>query len=148
MMFERYTEGARRALFFARYEVSHLGGRSIESEHLLLGMIREGSVERSLSEQAHVSIEQICQAIVGRLTPHEKLSTSVEIPFSDETKRILKHAAAESQQLGHDFIGPQHLLLGIMREEGCAAAAVLMALGVGIEPVREAARELRPPAST
>src|SRR5436853_96578 len=88
-MFERYTERARRVLFFARYEASQLGSISIETEHLLLGLIREGKgLTSRIFARSHLSLENIRKEIEGRTVFREKVSTSVEIPFSAETKRV------------------------------------------------------------
>jgi ATP-dependent Clp protease ATP-binding subunit ClpA len=93
-MFERYTERARRVLFFARYEASQLGSISIETEHLLLGLIREGKgLTSRIFARSHLSLENIRKEIEGRTVFREKVSTSVEIPFSAETKRVLQFAA-------------------------------------------------------
>jgi len=82
-MFERYTERARRVLFFARYEASQLGSISIETEHLLLGLIREGKgLTSRIFARSHLSLENIRKEIEGRTVFREKVSTSVEIPFS------------------------------------------------------------------
>ncbi len=85
-MFERYTERARRVLFFARYEASQLGSISIETEHLLLGLIREGKgLTSRIFARSHLSLENIRKESEGRTVFREKVSTSVEIPFSAET---------------------------------------------------------------
>src|SRR5436190_2105006 len=110
-MFERYTERARRVLFFARYEASQLGSISIETEHLLLGLIREGKgLTSRIFARSHLSLENIRKDIEGRTVFREKVSTSVEIPFSAETKRVLQYAAEEADRLLHNYIGTQHVL--------------------------------------
>ena len=82
-MFERYTERARRVIFFARYEASQLGSAGIETEHLLLGLIREGKgLTSRLFSKSHLSMEQIRKEVEGRSPYREKVSTSVEIPLS------------------------------------------------------------------
>src|SRR6266513_2584716 len=137
-MFERYTERARRVLFFARYEASQLGSISIETEHLLLGLIREGKGLTSRSfARSHLSLENIRKEIEGRSVFREKVSTSVEIPFSAETKRVLQFAAEEADRLLHNYIGTEHLLLGILREERSVAASILMEKGMRLNTVRE-----------
>ena len=137
-MFERYTERARRVLFFARYEASQLGSVSIETEHLLLGLMREGKGMISrLFGRAHLSIEGIRKEIEGRVVFREKVSTSVEIPFSAETKRVLGYAAEEADRLLHNYIGTEHLLLGILREERSVAASVLRDKGMRLGTVRD-----------
>src|SRR5574341_1267662 len=130
-MFERYTERARRVLFFARYEASQLGSISIETEHLLLGLIREGKgLTSRIFARSHLSLENIRKEIEGRTVFREKVSTSVEIPFSAETKRVLQFAAEEADRLLHNYIGTDHLLLGILREERSVAASILMEKGM------------------
>jgi len=137
-MFERYTERARRALFFARYEASQLGSIAIETEHLLLGLLREGKgVTGRIFGRAHVSFDRIRREIEARVNFHEKISTSVEIPFSAEAKRVLGFAAEEADRLMHNYIGPEHLLLGILREERSVAAAILMEQGMRLHIVRD-----------
>ena len=137
-MFERYTERARRVLFFARYEASQLGSISIETEHLLLGLIREGKgLTSRIFARSHLSLESIRKEIEGRTVFREKVSTSVEIPFSAETKRVLQFAAEEADRLLHNYIGTEHLLLGILREERSVAATILMEKGMRLNAVRE-----------
>jgi hypothetical protein len=137
-MFERYTERARRVLFFARYEASQLGSISIETEHLLLGLIREGKgLTARIFDRAHVSFESVRNEIEGRSVFREKVNTHVEIPFSAEMKRVLGMAAEESDRLLHNYIGTEHLLLGLLREERCVAASILMDKGMRLHTVRE-----------
>jgi ATP-dependent Clp protease ATP-binding subunit ClpC len=137
-MFERYTERARRVLFFARYEATQLGSTSIETEHLLLGLIREGKgLTSRIFARSHLSLESIRKEIEGRTVFREKVQTSVEIPFSAETKRVLQFAAEEADRLLHTYIGTEHLLLGILREERSAAASILYEKGMRLASVRE-----------
>jgi ATP-dependent Clp protease ATP-binding subunit ClpC len=137
-MFERYTERARRVLFFARYEATQLGSTSIETEHLLLGLIREGKgLTSRIFARSHLSLESIRKEIEGRTVFREKVSTSVEIPFSAETKRVLTFAAEEADRLLHTYIGTEHLLLGILREERSVAASILYEKGMRLASVRE-----------
>jgi ATP-dependent Clp protease ATP-binding subunit ClpC len=139
LMFERYTEQARRALFFARYETSQVGGVSIEAEHLLVGLTRErGGLTNRIFEQFHLSPESLRNEVESLNISRDKVSTSVEIPFSGETKRILQHAADEADLLGHRNIGTEHLLLGILREEHSAAATVLIKKGLTARAARDA----------
>jgi ATP-dependent Clp protease ATP-binding subunit ClpC len=137
-MFERYTERARRVLFFARYEATQLGSTQIETEHLLLGLIREGKgLTSRIFQRSHLSLETIRKEIEGRTVFKEKVPTSVEIPFSPETKRVLQYAAEEADRLLHTYIGTEHLLLGILREERSVAAAILSEKGMRLTSVRE-----------
>jgi ATP-dependent Clp protease ATP-binding subunit ClpC len=137
-MFERYTERARRVLFFARYEASQLGSVSIETEHLLLGLIREGKgLTSRIFQRSHLSLEGIRKEIEGRAGFRDKVSTSVEIPFSAETKRVLTFAAEEADRLLHNYIGTEHLLLGLLREERSVAANILIEKGMRLNTVRD-----------
>ena len=136
-MFERYTEKARRVIFFARYEGSQFGSPSIETEHLLLGLLREDKALTNRFLRAHASVESIRKQIEGHTTIREKVSTSVDLPLSNECKRVLAYAAEEAERLGHKHIGTEHLLLGLLREEKCFAAELLKERGVKLAATRE-----------
>src|SRR5213595_4204234 len=136
-MFERYTERARRVIFFARYEASQFGSTTIETEHLLLGLIREDKNLTNRFLRNHSSIESIRKEIEGRTTIREKVSTSIDLPLSNECKRILAYAAEEAERLNHRHIGTEHLLLGILREEKCVAAEILHERGLRLNTIRE-----------
>jgi ATP-dependent Clp protease ATP-binding subunit ClpC len=137
-MFERYTERARRVLFFARYEANQLGSSLIEPEHLLLGLIREGKgLTSRLFARAHVSLDGIRREIEGRSVAREGVATSVEIPFSAETKRALQFAAEEADRLLHNYIGTEHLLLGLLREDRSIAASILTERGIRLDALRD-----------
>jgi hypothetical protein len=145
-MFERYTEAARRVIFFARYEASQFGSTTIEIEHLLLGLIREEKllIRRFLPEPS--ALVNIREQIKAQMEIREKVSTSIDLPLSNECQRILAHAAEEAEQLKHPYIGVEHLLLGILREESSVAAKVLTGLGLDLKGVREeVARTPLPP---
>jgi ATP-dependent Clp protease ATP-binding subunit ClpC len=125
-------------LFFARYEATQLGSTAIETEHLLLGLIREGKgLTSRIFTRSHLSLESIRKEIEGRTVFREKVSTSVDIPFSSETKRVLQFAAEEADRLLHTYIGTEHLLLGLLREERSVAASILYEKGMRLASVRE-----------
>jgi ATP-dependent Clp protease ATP-binding subunit ClpA len=109
-MFERYTEKARRVIFFARYEASQFGSPYIETEHLLLGLLREDKALTNRFLRSHASVESIRKQIEGHTTIREKVSTSVDLPLSNECKRVLAYAAEEAERLSHKHIGTEHLL--------------------------------------
>lgn len=134
-MFERYTEGARRVLFFSRYEASELRCMSIETEHLLLGLLREN---KGVTSRFFAEVRITYDGVREQVHAHdgEPVSTSVEIPFSEETKRVLYAAADESERLKHDYIGTEHLLLGLLHEERSVAGSILSAHGMRIESAR------------
>ena len=98
-MFERYTEKARRVIFFARYEASQFGSPYIETEHLLLGLLREDKALTNRFLRSHGSVESIRKQIEGRTAIREKVSTSVDLPLSQESKRVLAYAAEEAERL-------------------------------------------------
>ncbi len=150
-MFERYTEKARRVIFFARYEASLVGSTEIGDEHLLIGLMRE---DKGLLRQyigGEPSAEAIRAAITASTVVREPTSTSVDLPLSPDAKRILAHAAEEAERLAHQHIGTEHLLLGILREESCLSARLLRDRGVTIQGTRvrvaEAAKEAESGAS-
>src|SRR6201986_548738 len=136
-MFERYTEKARRVIFFARYEASEFGSPYIETEHLLLGLLREDKALTNRFLRSHASVESIRKQIEGHTTIREKVSTSVDLPLSNECKRVLAYAAEEAERLSHKHIGTEHLLLGLLREEKCLAAEILTERGLRLPSIRE-----------
>jgi len=137
-MFERYTEAARRALFFSRYEVSQLGGDSIEPEHILLGLLRGDRTVARILESLRVRSEGIRQEVIQSIAAGEKLTTSVEIPFSAGTKRVLEFTVLEADGEGVSYIGSEHLLMSILRDDKSTAASILMRHGVSLIDVRKA----------
>ncbi|MBI4462014.1 MAG: ATP-dependent Clp protease ATP-binding subunit, partial [Acidobacteria bacterium] len=136
-MFERYTEKGRRVIFFARYEASQYGSPYIETEHLLLGLLREDKALANRFLRAHGSVESIRKQIEARTTIRERISTSAEVPFSEEVKRVLRHAVEEAERMAHKHIGTEHLLLGLLREEKSFAAELLIERGLRLSTVRE-----------
>src|SRR5436309_10049015 len=143
-MFERYTERARRVIFFARYEASQFGSTAIESEHVLLGLVQEDRniIDRFLNIidrflHASLSSESIRAEITARVAIREKVSTSIDIPLSNECKRILAYAAEEAERLNNRFIGTEHLLLGMLREEESLASQILRGHGLDVSAIRQ-----------
>jgi ATP-dependent Clp protease ATP-binding subunit ClpC len=140
-MFERYTEKARRVIFFARYEASQFGSPYIETEHMLLGVLREdrGFTLRFVHGQS--GVEAIRAHIDSATTKGKKVSTSVDLPLSNECKRVLAYAAEEAERLAHKYIETQHLALGLLREEKCFAAQLLKEHGVQLSALRKDAAQ-------
>ena len=136
-MFERYTEKARRVIFFARFEASQYGSRCIETEHLLLGLLREDLKTVRHILPALKSVDNIRQEIESRITRGERFSTAVEVPLSEECKHALKFAAGESANWGHPHVGTEHILMGLLKRPSCLAATVLKAEGIDMASVRE-----------
>jgi uncharacterized protein (TIGR03435 family) len=147
-MFERYTEQARRALFFARYEAFQLGSPYIETEHLLLALFREhDSLTARVFARARLSLEVIRRQVEARTSRHARVSEASEVPFSTEAKRALDYAAQEGERLLHNHIGTEHLLLGLFREEHGMAASILNDLGLRLAAVRDQIVEMGSTAS-
>ncbi|MGA7614572.1 MAG: ATP-dependent Clp protease ATP-binding subunit [Thermoanaerobaculia bacterium] len=137
-MFEKYNEKARRALFFARYEASKLGSRVIESEHILLGVLREGEdIIKEVLSRFNVKPEQIRREVEGDRLFVDRISSSAELPLSEESKKILAYASHEAESMLHQYVGTEHLLIGILRVESCAAARILAGKGLNVYSVRE-----------
>jgi hypothetical protein len=136
-MFERYTEKARRVIFFARFEASQYGSPYIESEHLLLGLVREDhrTVKHLLPELT--SVGYLRQQIEARITRGQRFSTAVEVPLSAECKDALKLAAREAENWGHLHIGTEHLLIGLLQVPTSLAATVLKADEIDLGKVRQ-----------
>ncbi len=132
-MFERFTEGARRVIFFGRFEAAESGSAFVETEHLLLGALRQDNelALRLLGSEAAIA------ALRERISPPRtgnRVSSSVDLPLNPESKRVLAYAAEESQRLGHRHIEIEHLLLGMLREESSRAAQALRA--ASLDPSR------------
>ncbi|MBV9742329.1 MAG: ATP-dependent Clp protease ATP-binding subunit, partial [Acidobacteriia bacterium] len=154
-MFERYTETAKRVIFFARYEASQFGTSEILPEHLLLGILREDkTLTRRILGESPV-VEAIRKRIESEIPRGEKTLTSVDLPVSLASKRILAYAAEEAERLNHKQIAAEHMLAGILREKKTLAAKILTEHGITVERLREeaksreeAARPAAPPPSS
>jgi ATP-dependent Clp protease ATP-binding subunit ClpC len=135
-MFERYTDKARRTIFFSRYEASNEGASWIETEHLLLGLLRE---DRSLRDRLPAgAAEHMRKRIEERVPrPFERKTTPVDLPLSQNSKAALAFADDESKALGHSSIDCGHLLLGILRIETSLAAVLLGEFGIAYGSYRE-----------
>jgi ATP-dependent Clp protease ATP-binding subunit ClpC len=137
-MFEKYNEKARRALFFARYEASKLGSKVIESEHVLLGVLREGEeIIKEIFSRFNVKADDVRREIEGDRIFVERVSSTQELPLSEESKKILAYASHEAESMMHPYVGTEHLLIGILRVEGSVAARILTASGFNLYGVRE-----------
>ena len=136
-MFERFTDRARRVVVLAQEEARDLGHNYIGTEHILLGLIREreGVAARAL-EALGISLDAV------RLQVTEIIGTGTgmpagHIPFTPRAKKVLELSLREALQLGHNYIGTEHILLGLVREGDGVAAQVLVALGADLNRVRQ-----------
>lgn len=136
-MFESYTEKARRTLYFARLEASEFGSPCIESQHLLLGLLRELKALVKLFPKPEVALDLVRKNIEQHSTVRERIPTSIDLPISAECQRILVLASEEAEHMGHKYIGTEHLLLGILREQGSYVARLLNENGLFLDSVRQ-----------
>src|SRR5438552_2178527 len=136
-MFERYTERSRRVIFFARYEALQYGSQVIAPEHILLGLMREDkTISARFFPFRHVlTVDTIRRDVEERIVVRERIPQSTELHLSAGTKQILFYANDESRQLKNRHIGPEHLLLGIVREEKSVAAEILFGYGLRLSDV-------------
>src|SRR3954463_124052 len=138
-MFERYTERSRRVIFFARYEALQYGSQVIAPEHILLGLMREDKTlsARFLPFRHLLTVDTIRRDVEERIVLRDRIPQSSELHLSPATKQILFYANDESRQLKNRHIGPEHLLLGIVREEKSIAAEILFGYGLRLQDIRD-----------
>jgi hypothetical protein len=136
-MFERFTDRARRVVVLAQEEARGLNHDYIGTEHILLGLIheREGVAARALTELG-ISLEGARNQVVAEIG-HGKQAPGGHIPFTPRAKKVLELSLREALQLGHNYIGTEHILLGLIREGEGVAAQVLVTLGASLERVRQ-----------
>jgi heme-degrading monooxygenase HmoA len=144
-MFERYTESARRVLFFARDEVAQLGGRSIEPEHLVLGLLRDESSPLHRFLGAGHAAAAMRARLLATAPRGDAMADRVEVPFSEAAKTAIQRAALAADQLQNEWIGPEHLVLGVLEGSGGAAADALHAAGVRADAIRQHLRSVPEP---
>ncbi len=135
-MFERFTESARRIIFYARYEASQFGTPVIEVDQMLLALIREDkSLFSRLLAGGENERETLDREVRALRTPGEKLSSSLDLTLSSGAKRVLAYAAEEAERLDHKYIGTVHLLQGVIREPSIAAG-LLQQHGLDLDKVQ------------
>ena len=136
-MFERFTDRARRVVVLAQEEARTLDHGYIGTEHLLLGLIREGDgVAARALESLGISLDAVREQ-VGQIIGRGQQPPPGHIPFTPGAKKVLELALREAQQLGHGYIGTGHLLLGLIREGSGVAAQVLVGLGADLSRARQ-----------
>jgi ATP-dependent Clp protease ATP-binding subunit ClpC len=138
-MFERYTERSRRVIFFARYEALQYGSPMISPEHILLGLLREDKTisSRFLPFRHTLSVDSVRREVEERIVLRDRIPQSAELHLAPETKKVLFYANEESRHLKNRHIGPEHLLLGIIREERSIAAEILVQYGLRVQDIRD-----------
>jgi ATP-dependent Clp protease ATP-binding subunit ClpC len=137
-MHDKFTERVRKVIYLAREEAARLQHDYIGTEHLLLGVIREGEgIAATVLNNLGVDLDHIRQAVENMVSSSGGTMTIGEIPFTPRAKRVLELAVEEARSLGHNYVGTEHLLLGLIREGEGVAAKVLLELGVDRKRVRE-----------
>jgi ATP-dependent Clp protease ATP-binding subunit ClpC len=136
-VFERFTDRARRVLVLAQEEARLLNHNYIGTEHLLLGLIHEGEgVAATALESLGMSLEAV-RGQVEEIIGQGQSAPTGHIPFTPRAKKVLELSLREAKQLGHNYIGTEHILLGLIREGEGVAAQVLVKLGAGLDRVRQ-----------
>ena len=137
-MHDKFTERVRKVIFLAREEAARLQHGSIGTEHLLLGLLREGEgIAATVLSNLGLDLEAIRHAVENMVAQAGGTLTIGEIPFTSNAKRVLELSVDEARQLGHNYVGTEHLLLGLIREGEGVAAKVLMDMGVDRKKVRD-----------
>jgi len=134
-----FTDRVRKVLAMAREEAIRLQHDYVGTEHILLGLIREGegvaaAVVTNLVED--VELDELHRMVEQRVSEGDSSATVGELPYTSRAKKVLEYAMAEARELNHSYVGTEHLLLGLIREENGLAAKVLLELGVGLEEAR------------
>ncbi len=137
-MFERYSERSRRIIFFARYEALQYGSPVIAPEHILLGLMREDKTlaARFFPFRNDIGTDKIRAEIEDRIVVRDRIPQSAELHLSPQTKKVLFYANEESRSLKNRFVAPEHILVGLLREERSVAAEVLFQFGLRAMDVR------------
>jgi ATP-dependent Clp protease ATP-binding subunit ClpC len=137
-MFDRFTDRAKKVMALARQEAQRFNHEYIGTEHMLLGLIQEGSgVAANVLKQMNVDLEKIRQEVEKIVKTGPPTVTMGQLPFTPRAKKVLELSMEEASALGHNYIGTEHLLLGLIKEQEGIAAQVLMNLNIKLEDVRE-----------
>ncbi|HEX6811532.1 MAG TPA: ATP-dependent Clp protease ATP-binding subunit [Planctomycetota bacterium] len=137
-MFDRFTDRAKKVMSFARQEAMKFNHEYIGTEHILLGLVQEGSgVAANVLKNMTVDLEKIRHEVEKIVKTGPSMVTMGQLPFTPRAKKVLELSLEEASQLSHNYIGTEHLLLGLIRENEGIAAQVLMNLGVKLDEVRE-----------
>jgi ATP-dependent Clp protease ATP-binding subunit ClpC len=133
-----FTDRVRKVLAMAREEAVRLQHDYVGTEHILLGLIREGEgVAAAVLMNVNVDLDQIQERTEEQVRKGKAGATMGELPYTSRAKKVLEFAVAEARDLNHSYVGTEHLLLGLLREEKGVAAQVLESLGVTLEQARE-----------
>jgi len=142
-MFDRFTERARKVLLLAREEAKGFNHDYIGTEHILLGLIKEGQgVASAVLQNLGLSLERIRLEIEKKVASGSDIEVMGEIEFTPRAKRVIELAMEEARRFGHNYIGTEHLLLGLLLEEEGVAANVLNSLGVSLSKIQKEIMQL------
>ena len=145
-MFERFTERARRVMALANHEAQRFNHEYIGTEHILLGLLKEGSgVGPNVLKSIDVDLHKVRMEVEKRVKSGPEMVTMGKLPKTPRAKKVLEYAVEEARNLNHNYIGTEHLLLGLLREQDGVAAQVLMNLGLKLDEVREEVLKLLGP---
>ena len=138
-MYDKFTDRARKVIAFAKEEAQRLGHDYLGTEHVLLGIIKDaGGIAAAVLESLNIDLDKLKTEIEDRLI--ESTGSTMlagEIPFMPQTKKVFELAAEESQNLGHNYIGTEHLLLGLLKESEGTAARVLIEMGINYRKAKK-----------
>jgi len=142
-VFDRFTDRARKLMGLARQEAQRFNHDYIGTEHMLLGLVREGSgVGSDILKNLDVDLKKVRQEVEKLVTHGTTMVIAAQLPFTPDGKKVLEFALNEASMFGHNYIGTEHLLLGLIRARKGIAAKVLRNLKVRLKGVREEALEL------
>jgi ATP-dependent Clp protease ATP-binding subunit ClpC len=137
-MFERFTDRARKVMALANQEAQRLNHEYIGTEHILLGLVKEGSgVGATVLKQLDVDLRKVRMEVEKLVKSGPDMVTMGKLPQTPRAKKVIEYAIEEARNLGHNYVGTEHLLLGLLREQDGVAAQVLVNLGLKLEEVRE-----------
>jgi len=138
MFYDRFTDRARKVMAYARQEAQRFNHDYIGTEHILLGLIKEGSgVAANVLRNLDIDIKKIRLEVEKMVQSSPDVVTKGQLPFTPRAKKVIEFSLEEARALGHNYIGTEHILLGLLRESEGVAAHVLMNLGLKLEDVRE-----------
>lgn len=137
-MFERFTDRARKVMALANQEAQRLNHEYIGTEHILLGLVKEGTgVGATVLKQLDVDLRKVRMEVEKLVKSGPDMVTIGRLPQTPRAKKVIEYAIEEARNLGHNYVGTEHLLLGLLREQDGVAAQVLMNLGLKLEEVRQ-----------
>src|SRR6266487_1147374 len=137
-MFERFTDRARKVMALANQEAQRFNHEYIGTEHILLGLVKEGSgVGANVLKNLDIDLRKVRLEVEKLVKSGPDMVTMGKLPQTPRAKKVIEYAIEEARNLGHNYVGTEHLLLGLLREQEGVAAQVLMNLGLKLEDVRE-----------